>query len=78
MRRTVLALSAVAVVGGMALPSYAQPQLPVGVQVDTKDGVVVTTTVGGNPGTYTGVRDGKACVVVSQQVPKCVDLGVVR
>lgn len=70
MRRTVLALSVTTVLAGLAVPSFAQ-ELPVGVDVETKDGVVVTTTVGGQPGTYTGVRDGQACVVVSKQVPFC-------
>ena len=77
MRRTVLAVSVAAVLGGLALPSFAGT-LPVGVTYDTKNGgVSVGTTVNGQPGVGASVRDGKACVGVSYQLPQCVEYGAV-
>jgi hypothetical protein len=76
-RRTVLALSAAAVLAGLALPSFAG-ELPVGVTYDTKNGgVSVGTTVNGQPGAGASVRDGKACVGISYQLPQCVEYGAV-
>jgi hypothetical protein len=76
-RRTVLALSLTAVLGGLALPSLAATS-PVGVTYDTKNGgVSVGTTVNGQPGVGAWVTPGKACVGASYQVPQCVEYGAV-
>jgi hypothetical protein len=72
-RRTVLALAVTAVVGGLALPSLAQPKLPVGVEYSVKDGVSVGTTINDQPGVGASVHEGRACVGVSYQLPFCVD-----
>ena len=71
MRRAVLAVSVTAVLGGLALPSFAQPSVPVGVEHDTKGRVYVGVTVNGNPGVGVDVENGKACVGVSLQLPYC-------
>jgi hypothetical protein len=70
-RRAVLASSVTAVLAGLALPSFAQPSVPVGVQYDTKGRVYVGVTVNGNPGVGADVENGKACVGVSLQLPFC-------
>jgi hypothetical protein len=76
-RRTVLAVSVTAVLGGLALPSLAGT-LPVGVTYDTKNGgVSAGVTVNGQPGAGGSVRDGKACVGISYQLPQCVEYGAV-
>ena len=76
MRRTALTLSATAVLGGLAVPSFAGT-LPVGVTYSVKDGVSVGVTVNGQPGAGASSRDGRTCVGISEQVPQCVDLGPV-
>ena len=77
MRRLVLAASATAVLGGLALPSFAGT-LPVGVTYDTKNGgVSAGVTVNGQPGAGASVRDDKACVGISYQLPLCVEYGAV-
>ena len=77
MRRTVLALSATAVLAGLALPSYAAVKDPVGVTYGVKDGVYVGTTVNGQPGASAATNGSRTCVGLSYQVPQCVDLGPV-
>ena len=75
MRRTVLAASLTAVLGGLVLPSFAG-ELPVGVTYDTKNGgVSVGTTINHQPGVGAWVTGGKACVGASYQVPQCVEYG---
>ena len=77
MRRTVLAASLTAVLGGLVLPSFAG-ELPVGVTYDTKNGgVSVGTTVNHQPGVGAWVTPGKACVGASYQMPQCVEYGAV-
>jgi hypothetical protein len=71
-RRTVLALSVTAVVGGLALPSLASTTSPVGVTYSTKDGVSVGTTVNGQPGAAASVHGTEACAGLSYQMPVCV------
>ena len=71
MRRTLLAVSVTAVLGGLALPSFAT-DLPVGVTYSVKDGVSVGTTVNGQPGAGASVHGTEACVGISYQMPACV------
>ncbi|HUR14827.1 MAG TPA: hypothetical protein VM097_10090 [Mycobacteriales bacterium] len=78
MRRTVLAVSAIAVLGGLALPSFASSTSPVGVTYSTKDGVSAGVTVNGQPGAGARVSGGEACVGISYQLPQCVELGITR
>jgi hypothetical protein len=73
-RRAVLALSVTAVLGGLVLPSFAQPSVPVGVEHDTKGRVYVGVTVNGNPGVGVDVENGKVCVGVSLQLPFCQEI----
>lgn len=75
MRRTVLVASMAAVLGGLALPSFAAP--PVGVTYDTKDGVSVGTTVNGQPGAGASVRGTEVCVGLSYQLPACAHVDTV-
>jgi hypothetical protein len=77
-RRTVLALSAAAVLGGLAAPALATADLPVGVTYSTKDGVSVGTTVNDQPAVGARVSGGEACVGISYQLPQCVELGITR
>ena len=77
MRRAVLVASVTAVLGGLALPSFATT-LPVGVEHDTKGRVYVGVTVNGNPGVGASVEDGRACVGVSLQLPYCQELPPVQ
>ena len=77
MRRALLAASLTAVLGGLALPSFAGT-LPVGVTYDTKNGgASVGTTVNGQPGVGAWVGGGSACVGASYQMPQCVEYGAV-
>ena len=75
MRRTFLTLAGTAVLGALAAPSLAAVSSPVTVTYSTKDGVAVGTTVNGQPGAGASVRDGRACVGFSYQMPQCVDVG---
>jgi ABC-type sugar transport system substrate-binding protein len=75
-RRTVLAASVTAVLGGLALPSFAAA-LPVGVTYSTKGGVFVGTTVNGQPAVGASSESGRTCVGVSYQMAQCVDVGPV-
>ena len=70
MRRVVLAASVTAVLGGLALPSFAT-ELPVGVTYSVKDGVSVGTTVNGQPGAGASVHGTEVCVGISYQMPAC-------
>ena len=74
MRRTVVSLSIAGVLAGLAVPSLAAVNPPVGVQTDTHNGVAVGTTVNGQPGVGAFVRNGRACLWVSLQVPFCQDI----
>jgi len=77
-RRTLLASAVAAVLACLGLPALAgPPDPPVGVTYDVKDGISVGTTIGGQPGAGANVRNGRACVGFSYQVPQCVDLGPV-
>jgi hypothetical protein len=75
-RRTVLALSAVAVVGGLVAPAFATQELPVGVTYDTKDGVSVGSTFGKQPLFGAHASERGACFGFSYQMPTCVDTGI--
>jgi hypothetical protein len=77
-RRTVLALSAVAVVGGFVAPAFATQELPVGVTYSTKDGVSVGSTFGKQPLVGAHASERGACVGFSYQMPTCVDTGISR
>ena len=70
MRRTALALTAVAVLGGLAVPSFAA-NVPVKVTYSTNGGVFVGTTINNNPGAAVWVQNNTACVGFSYEVPGC-------
>ena len=75
MRRTVLAATVTAVLGALAVPSFATTEPPVGVTYSVKDGLYVGTTVNGQPGASVASDGGLTCVGLSYQVPHCVDTG---
>ena len=78
MRRTVLALSAVAVVGGFVAPAFATQELPVGVTYSTNNGVSVGATMGKQPLVGANASERGACFGFSYQMPTCVETGISR
>ena len=75
-RRLIVTGVAAAALAGAVVPSFAttgQGQLPVGVQVDTSNGVAVGTTIVGQPGAGASVENnGRICAGFSYEVPQCV------
>jgi hypothetical protein len=75
-RRLVITGIAAAAVAGAVAPSLAAsaPSLPVGVHVDTSNGVAVYTDVGNQPLLSASVdkNNGQICGGFSYEVPQCV------
>jgi len=76
-RRLLVTGVATAALAGAVVPSFATTggagQLPVGVQVDTSNGVAVGTTIVGQPGVGASVENnGRICAGFSYEVPQCV------
>lgn len=78
MRRTVLALSVTAVIGGIVAPAFATQELPVGVTYSTKDGVSVGATLDKQPLVGAHASERGACFGFSYQMPTCVETGISR
>jgi hypothetical protein len=78
-RRVVIAAVGASALAGAVVPCFAQtvPPTPVGAQVDTTNGVAVTTTVFGQPGAGAWLTSGgQLCAGFGEQVPQCVDTGI--
>ena len=75
-RRLVISGLAAAAIAGAVLPSFATtgPSTPVGVRVDTSNGVAVYTNIGNQPLLSASVdkNNGQICGGFSYEVPQCV------
>ena len=78
-RRLAITGIAAAAIAGAVVPSFAATggaQLPVGVHVDTSNGVAVYTNIGNQPGLFASVdkNNGQICGGFSYEVPQCIDI----
>jgi hypothetical protein len=75
-RRLVITGAVAAAIAGAVVPSFAATgtaQPPVGVHVDTSNGVSVYTNIGSQPGAWASVENnGRVCGGFSYEVPQCV------